>query len=119
MRPRDVAEAGRIDAALRTFHETIHPLPGIQAPASREAFLEQVMESIHRVRYVARVLERDISDNRADPASDGFYPIKAAALHARRGRHDEACWLVFLWVHFGWSPQSEWRLIRDIYRGLA
>ena len=57
MRPRDVAEAGRIDAALRTFHETTHPLPGIEAPAHRDAFLEQVIESIHRVRYVARVLE--------------------------------------------------------------
>ncbi len=101
MSPRDVAEVSRIDAALGTFHETVHPLPGIQAPANREAFIKQVMASIHRVRYVARVLERDISDNRADPASDRFYPIKAAALHARRGQHDEACWLVFLWVHFG------------------
>jgi hypothetical protein len=112
-------EARRIDAALRTFHETIHPLPGIQAPANREAFLEQVMESIHRVRYVARVLERDISARRADPASDLFDPIKAAAFHAHHGRHDEACWLVFLSVHFGKSLQSRWRYPRDIYGALG
>ena len=90
MRHRDVAEAGRIDGALRSYHETTRPLPGIQAPAHRAAFLEQVMESIHRVRYVARVLQRNISVHRADPASDLFDPIKAAALHARHGRHDEA-----------------------------
>lgn len=119
MRPRDVAEAGRIDAELKTFHETTHPLPGIEVPAQREAFLEQLMESIHRVRYVARVLERDISVNRADPASDLFDPIKAAALHSRHGRHDEACWLVFLSVHFGKSLRSGWRYPRDIYGAMG
>ena len=77
------------------------------------------MESIHRVRYVARVLERDISVHRTDPASDLFDPIKAAALHARHGRHDEACWLVFLSVHFGKSLQSGWRYARDIYGALG
>jgi len=119
MRPRDIAEADRIDTVLSTFDATVRSLPGIQEPAHREAYLEQVMESIHRVRYIARVLERDISDNRADPASDRFYPIKAAALHGRHGRHDEACWLVFLWAHFGWSPQSGWRFARDIYGALG
>ena len=77
------------------------------------------MESIHRVRYVARVLERDISPDRADPASDLFDPIKAAAHHAREGRHDEACWLVFLSVHFGKSLKTGWRYARDIYGALG
>jgi hypothetical protein len=30
-----------------------------------------------------------------------FDPLKAAVLHYRRGRVDEAYWLVFLAVHFG------------------
>ncbi len=119
MRPRDIAEADRIDSALSAFDARVRPLPGIQELAHRGAYLEQVMESIHRVRYIARVLERDISDNRADPASEWFYPIKAAALHGRHGRHDEACWLVFLSVHFGLSPRSGWRLARDIYGALG
>jgi len=119
VRPRDVLEVGRIDATLRTFHKNTHPLPGIETPAYRDAYLEQVMESIHRVRYVARVLERDISVNRADPSSDLFDPIKGAALKARHGRHDEACWLVFLSVHFGKSLRSGWRYPRDIYGALG
>ena len=119
MRPRDVEEAARIEAALERFHKNGRPLPGIRASAHRVAFLEQMMESIHRVRYVARVLERDISVHRADPNSDLFDPIKAAALHARVGRHDEACWLVFLSVHFGKSLKSGWRYPRDIYGALG
>lgn len=119
MRPKDEAEAERIDAALKRFHKNGHPLPGIQAAKNRAAFLEQVMESIHRVRYVARVLERDISPLRADPSSDLFDPIKAAALLARDGEHDEACWLVYLSVYFGKSLQSGWRYPRDIYGALG
>jgi hypothetical protein len=104
---------------LDVFHQTVRPLPGIQVPAQRDVFLEQVMESIHRVQYIARLLERDISVIRADPSTELFDPIKAAALHNRNGRHDEACWLVFLFTHFGRSLQSGWRLARDIYGSLG
>jgi len=119
VRPRDVAEAGRIDAALKLFHKNIHPLPGIRSLTHRTVFLEQVIESIHRVRYVARVLERDICVDRANPASNLFDPIKAAALYARDGQHDEACWMVFLSVQFGKSLQSGWRYPRDVYGALG
>jgi hypothetical protein len=119
VKPQYVAEADRIDSALRAFHETIRPLPGIQEPTHKGSFLEQVVESIRRVRYVVRIRERDICGSRADPASDLFDPIRAAALNARGGRHDEACWLAFLSVHFGKSRQSGWRLPRDIYGALG
>src|ERR1700681_4507946 len=100
MRPKDRDEAARIDAALSAFHNTIQALPGIRSRARRTAFLEQLFESRHRVQYIARILNRDVSENRADPASDFFYPIKAAILRARQGLHDDACWLVYLSVHF-------------------
>jgi hypothetical protein len=77
------------------------------------------MESIHRVRYIARIRQRDISDLRADPGSDLFDPIKAAILRARQGQHDEACWLVFLSVHFGKNLRSGWRYARDVYGALG
>jgi hypothetical protein len=119
MRARDQAEATRIDAALTSFQMTTRALPGIQTPACRTAFLEQLFESIHRVRYIARILARDICDQRANPGSDLFDPIKGAALRARQGQHDEACWLVFLSVHFGKHLRSGWRYCRDVYGGLG
>ncbi len=120
MRPRDRAEAQRIDSVLTTYHATVRPLPGIQPPASRTAFLEQFFESVHRVRYISRgVLSRDIDPRRADPTSDLFDPMKGAALCARQGDHDEACWLTFLFAHFGKNLRTGYRLARDVYGALG
>jgi len=121
MRPRDKEEAERIDVVLADFHVQTRPLPGIQDPARRAAFLEQLLESIHRVDYIQRgVLYRGdeprlLDARRADPTSDLFNPMKGAALRAREGNHDEACWLVFLFTHFGKHLRTEYRLVRDIY----
>ena len=120
MRPRDNAEAARIDGALADFHHRVRPLPGIQDPTQRAVFLAQFFESIHRVRYIARgVLERDIAPCRTNPSSDLFDPIKGAALRMRGGEHDEACWLVFIFAHFGKNLRSGYRLARDIYGALG
>jgi len=121
MRPRDQAEAARIDAVLTHFHRNIRPLPGIQSGARRTAFLEQILESIHRVQYIERGVlrrgdeERQLAAQRLDPNSDLFDPIKGAALRAREGDHDEACWLVFLFTHFGKNLRTGYRLARDVY----
>lgn len=120
MRPRDRAEAQRIDAALTAYHNNVRPLPGIQPAANRTAFLDQFFESIHRVQYISRgVLARDIDPRRADPSSDLFDPVKAAALAARQGHHDEACWLVFYFAHFGKNLRTGYRLARDVYGALG
>jgi hypothetical protein len=120
MRSRDVAEVARIDVALTAFHNTTRSLLGIQAPACRRVFLEQLFESIHRVQYIARgVLGRPLDPRRADPVSDLFDPIKGAAVRAQQGDHEEACWLVFLSVHFGKHRQHGWQYSRDIYGGLG
>lgn len=60
-----------------------------------------------------------MDNRRADPASDLFDPLRAAILHQRQGRTDEAFWLVFLFVHFGKHKDDGWRLIRDIYGRLG
>jgi hypothetical protein len=120
MRPKDLAEAARVDAALTTFHHAEHQLPGIQNLACRTVFLEQLFESIHRVQYVTRgVLGRQLDPQRADPCSDLFDPIKGAAVRAQQGDPDEACWLVFLSVHFGKHRQHGWQYARDVYGGLG
>jgi hypothetical protein len=83
------------------------------------AFVQQLLESIRRVRYVAVISSRDLSPARADPSSLLFDPIKAAIHHHRQGNLDEACWLIFLSVHFGRHVRDAWRLTGDVYGGLG
>jgi hypothetical protein len=115
VRPRERGRARELDARLRSFSKKIRPLPGIEASSNREAFVEQIIESIRRITYISVIRERDLSKLREDPSTDLFDPLKAAVLRQREGRIDEAFWLVFLSVHFGKHRRSGWRLARDVY----
>ncbi len=101
MRPRDRQRARQLEDAILAFHIERHPLPGIQDAAARSCLLEQIMESVHRVRYIATIREREICEARRDPTSDLFDPLKAAMLFHRDGCLEDAFWMVFLFVHFG------------------
>lgn len=119
MRPRDRELAQQIDARLVAFAQTIRPLPGVRENAFREAFREQLLESIHRIRFVQIVRDRRISDRRANPSDEMFNPLKAAILQQRRGSIEEAFWLVFLLVHFGKHSSGGWRYAREVYGRLG
>lgn len=125
MRTKDKNEAARLEAALIDFHKNMRPLPGIQTPTRRRVFLEQLLESIHRIQFIDRGVlyhrnqPRAISPDRANPSSDLFDPIKGAAFLAGQGEHDEACWLVFLFVHFGKHARTGYQLARDVYGSLG
>lgn len=119
MRPRDRELAGRLDADLLRFDGEKRPLPGIRGFAHRRAFVEQLLESIRRVRFVAVLRARELSDRRADPNDELFDPLKAAILYQRQRNIEEAFWLVFLFVHFGKHPRAGWRYPREIYGRLA
>lgn len=113
------ALARRLDAALRRAEKT-RSLPGIQDQDCRRAFLAQLVESVRRISYVSAVsTNRPIADSRADPASELFDPLRAAALRKQQGRNDEAFWFVFLFVHFGKHGKVGWRLARDVYGALG
>lgn len=94
-------------------------LPGIEDPDARECFIAQLIDSVRRVKYYATIDSRDISENRLNPTSPGFDPLRAAILHKRRGNINEAFWLAFLTVHFGRNLHTGWRLLTDVYRGLG
>lgn len=115
MRPRDRNTAKRLDAALQSYSSGTRRLPGITDPKNRESLVEQLLESIHRVRYVAVVSGRELSALRADPNSLLFDPMKAAILSQRSGDTEEAFWLVFLFVHFGRHRLAHWRYAREVY----
>jgi hypothetical protein len=120
MRPRDREEAARLDDVLSEYDRVVRPLDGIRDATRRRVFIEQLMESIHRVEYISRgILARDITLRRADPHCDLFDPLKAAALSSRDGDHDQACWLTFLFTHFGKHLRTGYQLIRDVYGRLG
>jgi hypothetical protein len=90
-------------------------MPGIRQPERREALLEQLVESIRRIKFVAVIRGRGLSDRRADPNDDLFDPLRAAIIHQRRRDVEEAFWLVFLFVHFGRHARAGWRYAREVY----
>jgi hypothetical protein len=119
LRPRDVARAQRLEEQLLLHDRDVRRLPGISNPNARAAFIEQLLESLHRVHYVSVVAERDISPRRADPNDQMFDPVKAAIFQMRAGNLEEAFWLTFLFVHFGKNARGGWRYVRDIYGRLG
>lgn len=119
MRPRDSELARRLEEGLLSFDREKRPLLGLRDPIKREVLLEQLLESVHRVKYVSVVRERPIDTCRADPNYERFDPLKAAILYQRQGLTDEAFWLVFLFVHFGKHTRAGWRYVREVYGRLA
>jgi len=118
VRPKDRQLAQELEAALRAFDQKVRRLPGIRKATKCVALIEQLLESVHRVKYVSVVDAREPSGFYADPASVFFDPLKAAMVHRRNGQIDEAFWLIFLFVHFGKSRRTGWRLARDVYGSL-
>jgi Alpha-glutamyl/putrescinyl thymine pyrophosphorylase clade 3 len=118
MRPKDKGLAYEIDLKLQEYSLT-RRLPGIENPLYRYTLLEQILESIHRIKYVSLLLHRPISRLRANPQSDLFDPLKASIFWMRKGQLDEAFWLVFIFVHFGKHKSLGWKTARDIYGRLG
>ena len=119
MRPGDVAAAATLSQQLDRFSQNFRELPGIADPAVKTVLIEQVLESIRRVRYVSVIRCRRISPLRISTDRDLFDPLKGAIHFQRRGNVDEAFWMVFLFVHFGKNEHAGWRLARDIYGKLG
>ncbi len=119
MRPKDKNLAQFIEQELLQFNKNNRPLPGIQNAVERGVLIAQMLESIRRVKYVSVMRTRNISAQRADPSSPLFDPLKAAAIHQSAGNIDEACWLVFLFVHFGKHAKGGWRYAREVYGRLG
>lgn len=115
MRPNDQSRALELGSKLDDFHASRRSLPGIQDGPHRSSFLEQLIESIRRIRYVTTLCQKNLSDGYADPSREMFDPLKAAVIHKRNGNIDEAYWLVFLFTHFGKKKGAGWHLARNVY----
>lgn len=119
MRPHEIGLHQQLLHGLQTCHQQSIPLPGIQSAVRRDVYLRQLIDSIRRVRYVSVIAGRSIHADRANGQSSLFDPVRAALLQSRAGNFDEACWLTFLFVHFGRHPTSGYRYTREIYSALG
>lgn len=119
IRPKNEHAARQLRARLRDFDRRRISLPGIAGDQELDVFVGQLVESIRRVDYVARLRERDISVRRTDPRDTMFDALRAAIVHQRGGDVEEAFWLVFLFVHFGKHRNGGWRYAREVYGRLG
>lgn len=119
MRTGDQAEATRLARRLTQYERRVGALPGIATRAGRECFIEQVVESQRRTRFLRTVAESPGDGSREDPASPAFDPLRAAVRRNVDGDFDEAMWLTFLGVHFGKSRRGGWQYARAVYGRLG
>ena len=115
MRPLDLGAAQDLRGKLDAYDAGVRNLPGIDDEVQRAVLIEQLLDSVHRGRYVSVIMGCELSQRRADPNDELFDPLKAAILHHRQGDIENAYWLVFLFVHFGRHPRAGWRYARDVY----
>lgn len=115
MRPRDYAEALRIQQQLSAYDSDLTVLRGIHSEVARETFIEQLIESQRRNRYVKVLLGRELGDLTENPNFLVFDPLRAAIINFQRGNHEEAFWLIFIFVHFGKHRRGGWRYAREVY----
>jgi hypothetical protein len=117
LRPSDISRGAALDAKLVKFDSEVEALLGIKSATARAVLVEQMIESLRRIEFVHVVRDGKLDPRRADPSSDLFDPIRAAAFRMRKGEFDEAFWLVFLSTHFGKHVKYGWGLTRAVYGG--
>jgi hypothetical protein len=116
----DLALSEKLEENLLAFDLTERRLPGIRSATARQILIQQLIESVHRVRFVEVIRNRNLSELRGDPNSALLFdPLKAAVLHQQQGNVEEAFWLVFLFVHFGRNARGGWRYAREVYGKLG
>lgn len=119
MRETDRKRAAELSERLIRFDAQRRPLPGLASDARRASLVRQMIDSLHRVEYVQRLGDRELSALRADPSNVLFDPLKAAVLQLKNGDVDEAAWLVFLSTHFGFHGTAGWQSTRLVYGALG
>mgnify|MGYP001311415977 CR=1 FL=1 len=105
----------KLSQELEYFSDTKLELPILQDEKIKSVFIKQLIDSIRRVKYALTVSQRKITIETTNPLSQAFDPVKGAIYLKNHDNIDNASWLIFLSTHFGYSPQSKWLLIKDVY----
>lgn len=114
---KDPQRYADLESLLLNFKE--FPLLGIQDPQRLSVFIEQIIESERRIKYVHIIRNKNYSSEVKNPYSDGFNPLKAASCYSEQDNFNEAIWLIFLSTHFGKHGINGWNSIQHIYGGLG
>lgn len=112
-------EFRRVKKALQDHSANVRPLPGIVTQAALETLVKQFIASLRREDYYARVQQKVISKERADPRSKAFDAERAVAYYMQQGNVEEAAWLVFLMTHFARPADTGWLRLQDVYGKLG
>lgn len=119
MKPKERTRAAQLTGRLSNFDTNVARLPGLYPAGHLDCLVEQLIESRRRIEFIHHIRDAQHHPDRMDPSSDLFDPLRAAVLHHRKGRVDEAYWLVFLAVQFGKHHRDGWLLTKDIYGRLG
>ncbi len=115
MRPGDQQLAIEVSHKLTIFSEQYN-LPGIDDLQNKQALVEQIIDSVRRIKYIRLIRDQDVSQINLNTSSVLFDPLKGAVYHKRRGNINEAFWLVFLATHFGKHKTQGWQLAENRLR---
>lgn len=120
MRQIDKSLGRSIYKKLAVYEDKYGRLKGISKAACRESFVEQLVESVRRIKFIDSMNWRNapFHPDRPNPKGDIFDPYRGAIVLRQNGQIDEAFWLTFLSVHFGKNKRTKWGLLKAVYGGL-
>jgi hypothetical protein len=105
------------ESQLEQFQKE-HSLPGLQQQRARQRLSTKLMES----KAWHQALKKKQGKGQTDPALECFNPVLAIHGFIDKGNKDEACWLAFLSIQFGWDNRDlhgTGELIRRFYGRLG
>ncbi|GAE63565.1 hypothetical protein H3Z85_07945 [Chryseobacterium indologenes] len=107
-----------IKTRLDLYRESVD-LPGLRNAAVEDSFIRQFIDSHKRIKFIEKLKTRVLNDERKNPNSDLYDPIRASILYLNEGNINEAVWNIFLYVHFGKNIKSNYELIKAVYGKLG
>lgn len=116
MRPGDKPLALQIEKKLALIDKSI-PLLGISSNENKECLIEQIIDSVRRIRFIRLIKDAEVSPININTESTLFDPLKGAVWYIHHGNVNEAFWLIFLSTHFGKNKSTGWNLTRAAYGG--
>lgn len=115
----DAKSVNNYISLLKRIDAELIPLPGLLDGDHYDCLSRQIIDSVRRREFIFYIRDTRLSELRMDPSSSIFDPLRAASLHLRAGRTDEAYWLVFLATHFGKHAEDGWQLTSMVYGKLG
>lgn len=103
---------------LDLYRSTVD-LPGLDNPQAEKNFIGQFIDSHKRIEYIRVLRNRDLDEERKNPKSTLYDPLRAAILFSREGNNNEAVWNLLLYVHFGKNLKSNYGLCKAVYGKLG